>query len=140
MVRVCPSCSAKNRILPSRLDEPARCGRCKTPILPLDAPVAVGSTEEFDELVRSASLPVLVDFWAAWCGPCRMVAPELEKLAKSKAGSAVVAKVDTEALPGVAARFNISGIPTLILFRDGREAKRVSGAMPASAIASTMGL
>jgi thioredoxin 2 len=83
---------------------------------------------------------VLVDFWAAWCGPCRTVAPELEKLARERAGKLVVAKVDTEALPNVTARFSIHSIPTLILFGGGREQKRVSGAMPASAIVSAFGL
>ena len=138
MIRACPSCGAKNRLSPARLHEGAKCGKCQTPLLPLDAPLAVESASEFDDLVREASLPVLVDFWAAWCGPCRMVAPELEKLARAKAGSLVVAKVDTEALPGVAGRFNIRGIPTLILFRGGGEARRVSGAMSASAIAEAM--
>ena len=138
MIRACPSCGAKNRLSPARLHKQAQCGKCQTSLLPLDTPHVVGSASEFDDLVREASLPVLVDFWAAWCGPCRMVAPELEKLAQSKAGSLVVAKVDTEALPGVAGRFNIRGIPTLILFRDGKEARRVSGAMSASAIADAM--
>jgi thioredoxin 2 len=138
MIRTCPSCGAKNRLSPARLHTRAQCGKCKTSLLPLDTPHAIGSASEFDDLVRAASLPVLVDFWAAWCGPCRMVAPELEKLARTKAGGLVVAKVDTEALPGVASRFDIRSIPTLILFRDGREARRVSGAMPASAIADAM--
>jgi thioredoxin 2 len=138
MIRACPSCGAKNRLSPARLHMHAQCGKCQTSLLPLDTPHAVGSASEFDDLVREASLPVLVDFWAAWCGPCRMVAPELEKLARDKAGGLVVAKVDTEALPGVAGRFNIRSIPTLILFRDGREARRVGGAMPASAIAEAL--
>jgi thioredoxin 2 len=140
MIRACPSCGAKNRLSPARFHQRAQCGKCQTPLLPLDSPHPVESAAEFDELVRDASLPVLVDFWAEWCGPCRMVAPELEKLARTKAGGLVVAKVDTEALPGVASRFEIRSIPTLILFRDGREARRVSGAMPASAIAEAMGI
>ena len=140
MIRACPSCGAKNRISPARLDRRAKCGKCQTPLLPLDAPQTIASTEQFDELVREASLPVLVDFWADWCGPCRMVAPELEKLARAKAGDVVVAKVDTEALPGVAGRFGIRSIPTMILFRGGQEVKRVTGAMPANAIADAMGL
>jgi thioredoxin 2 len=82
----------------------------------------------------------VVDFWAAWCGPCRLVAPELEKLSAERAGKVVVAKVDTEALPEVAGRFGIRSIPTLIAFKQGRESKRVSGAMPASAIAQQLAI
>jgi thioredoxin 2 len=95
---------------------------------------------DFDELVRDSPLPVLVDFWAAWCGPCRDVAPELEALARDRAGHLVVVKVDTEALPDLAARFGIRSIPSLLLFRDGRLAHREAGAMPARAIAARMGL
>jgi thioredoxin len=109
-------------------------------LLPLDRPIALSSAADFDELVRGAPLPVLVDYWAEWCGPCRMVAPELEKLAKNRHGKLVVAKVDTDALPDVAARFGIRSIPTMILFRDGAEAERLSGAMPASAIAERLRL
>jgi thioredoxin len=82
----------------------------------------------------------LVDFWASWCGPCRAVAPELEKLASQKKGSTIVAKVDTDAQPELSARFMIRSIPTLVLFRDGREAKRISGAMSAAAMAAQLGL
>jgi thioredoxin 2 len=140
MVLKCPSCGTKNRIRSDRIQEPAQCGKCHTEITPLSRPLSIDTPETFDDLTSSSSLPVLVDFWAAWCGPCRVVAPELEKLARDKAGEIVVAKVDTEALPSVAARFNISSIPTLALFREGRDVKRDSGAMPASAIANALGL
>ncbi len=122
------------------MQDKARCAACKAPLLPLDRPLVISSTAEFDELVKNAKAPVLVDFWAAWCGPCRMVAPELEKLASSRAGRAVIAKVDTDAQPELSARYGIQSIPTMILFRDGREAQRLSGAMPASAIAARTGL
>jgi thioredoxin 2 len=131
----CASCSMWNRLPAARLGERARCSACKSPLLPLSRPIALTSREDFDELVRDAPTPVLVDFWAAWCGPCRAVAPELEKLSKDRAGRAIVAKVDTDAQPELSARFNIRSIPTLILFRKGQEVNRVSGALPASAIA-----
>jgi thioredoxin 2 len=118
----------------------AKCAVCKSPLLPLGRPIALVSADDFDELVRQAPLPVLVDYWAEWCGPCRMVAPELEKLAKEREGRLIVAKVDTEALPDVASRFGIQSIPTMILFRGGQEAERLSGAMPAAAIASRLRL
>ena len=140
MIHRCPSCGAKNRIPASRLDQTARCGRCKTPLTPLDRPYAISSEAEFDELINESPLPVLVDFWADWCAPCRMVAPEVEKLARSEAGRLVAAKVDTEALPMLAARYGIQGIPTLLLFRNGRVAGRVTGAQPAHALAAQLGL
>jgi thioredoxin 2 len=140
MIVSCKSCARKNRLPASRLGDVAKCAACKSPLLPLSAPIAIASTEDFDELVRNAVTPVLVDFWAAWCGPCRMVGPELEKVAASRAGKVVVAKVDTEALGELANRFTIRSIPTMILFRQGKESKRLSGAMPATSITAQFDL
>lgn len=136
----CPTCLRPNRAPAVRLGDHAKCAACKSALLPLLSPVAIGSSVDFDELVRDSPIPILVDFWAAWCGPCRMVAPELAKLASSRGGGLIVAKVDTEGLPELAARFRIQGIPTMVLFRDGKESTRLSGAMPANEIAAKLGL
>jgi thioredoxin 2 len=136
MILKCPSCSSSNRVPAARLGDRSRCGKCKAQLSPAERPLTVESEADFDELVRGAPVPVVVDFWAPWCGPCRTVAPQIEALARSRAGRAVVAKVDTDALPGLAARFGIRSIPTMVAFRDGKEDKRISGAMSADGMAS----
>ncbi len=140
MIKTCQSCGAKNRIPAARLKDQAKCGRCKTPISPVDAPVEVGSVRQLDELIAGSPLPVLVDFWATWCGPCHAMAPELVKLARVESGKLVVAKVNTESLPQLAQRFGIQAVPTMILFKDGQIAKRFSGAQPAVTMAAELEL
>ena len=130
----CGQCGTRNRFDYARLGQTFRCGKCRQE-LPFPAePVTTGSLEAFDALTTLSPLPVLVDFWAPWCGPCKMVAPEIAKVAAEAGGQFLVAKVNTEELPDLAQRFNISAIPTLTVFKSGREAARQAGAMPAAGI------
>lgn len=136
----CPQCEAQNRIPLARLGGHAKCGRCKQALPPPSEPVSVDTSAEFDALLAAVQSPILVDFWAPWCGPCRTVAPELEKLALGQAGRTIVAKLNTDAVPAIAQRYGIQSIPTLIRFDNARETKRVSGAMSATQIRQTFGL
>jgi thioredoxin 2 len=139
LVMPCPSCGQKNRLAFERLGESMRCGTCKHEIGAPSAPLDVASTHDFDRLVSQASIPVLVDYWAPWCGPCRMVAPEIAKVAQRQAGRALVVKVNTDQLSDLGARHGIRSIPTLAVFVGGREATRVSGARPAADIEALLG-
>lgn len=128
----CPFCLTLNRVDVTRAADRPRCGDCSRPLL-LDRPIKV-TDEDFDRLVGDAEVPVLVDFHADWCGPCKMMAPLLDDLAHRRAGSALIAKLDTDANPEISQRLGIRGIPTLIVFRDGAESGRLTGAVPADRI------
>ena len=126
VIRTCKNCGTKNRIPAKHLADTGRCGKCKTPLPPVDEPLEV-DPELFDEIVQTAHVPVLVDFWAAWCGPCKMAAPEVLRTAMDMAGRAIVVKVDTERFPQLAARFNVRGIPNFLVLYGGRPVMQQAG-------------
>lgn len=124
---VCSHCLAVNRLPSEKLSASPTCGKCHQPLV-VTEPVNLGSAS-FDKFVSRNDLPVVVDFWASWCGPCQMMAPHFAKAAQALKGRVLFAKVDTEAAQDIAARYNIRSIPTLILFKQGQEVQRQAGAM-----------
>ena len=134
LILTCPNCQQRNRAVFEKLEEPFRCSKCRHELELVGEPIAIPTESVFDAIIKNSALPVLVDFWAPWCGPCKMIAPELIKVAGVVLGKWLVAKVDIDQVPNVAGRFQISSIPTMAVFSQGREVARQSGAMGAAGI------
>ncbi|EXI86252.1 MAG: Thioredoxin-2 [Candidatus Accumulibacter regalis] len=129
---VCPHCHRPNRVPEERLGDGGQCGHCQSPLFD-GTPTALNAAS-FDRHVERSELPILVDFWAPWCGPCRAMAPAFAAAARQLEPAARLAKVNTEEEQGLAARFGIRSIPTLVVFRNGREIARQAGAMDTASI------
>jgi thioredoxin 2 len=136
----CPACGATNRLPadPMAGGQKAVCGRCKTALPAIGAGPVIVSDATFAAEVEGASLPVLVDMWAPWCGPCRTVGPIVDQLAGELAGRVRVAKMNVDDNPATSSRFGVRSIPTLLVFKDGREVDRIVGAQPKAAIAGRL--
>ena len=130
----CQSCGQRNRIVYERLGQTGRCARCHAGLPHPTMTVEVPNRVVFESITARSSLPVIMDFWAPWCGPCKVVAPELDKLAAQSAGRWLIAKLNTEQVPDVAQQFRVTSIPLIALFSGGRELGRQAGAMPSHAI------
>ncbi|MGD2119126.1 MAG: thioredoxin TrxC [Chromatiales bacterium] len=131
---VCPACQAINRVPRARLGDGGHCGKCKQTLI-AGAPVTL-TESNFARYVEKSDLPVLVDFWAEWCGPCKMMAPAFQQAAAQLAPNVVLAKVNTEQAQSLSMQYGIRSIPSLVLFQRGREVDRVAGAMDAGSIVS----
>ncbi len=134
----CPFCETLNRVDLTRIAQHPKCGNCGKPIL-LDRPIAV-SEATFDQATSGTTVPVLVDFYADWCAPCKIMAPLLDDVARRRMGQLLVLKLDTDRNPAIQQRFGVRGIPTLILFRGGKEVDRRVGAIPAAELDALLGV
>lgn len=132
VIHPCPACGTANRLVYARLAQQGRCGTCQAALPAVAAPVEIDSVEAFTALVRQCPLPVVIDFWAPWCGPCQMMAPEFAKAAAEAAGEAVFVKVNTDEQQDIAAQFRIQGIPAFAVVREGQVTAQTSGFQPAA--------
>jgi thioredoxin 2 len=131
VIQPCPACGTANRIAYAKTSQQGRCGTCKAELPLLAAPVEITSPTAFATLIAQSPLPVVIDFWAAWCGPCQMMAPEFSKAASQAAGEAVFVKVNTDEQQPIASQFRIQGIPAFALMKNGQVTAQTSGFQPA---------
>lgn len=134
----CPSCGTANRIAYARVIQHGRCGTCKMDLPIPAAPVEISSAAGFAALLSQCPVPVVIDFWAPWCGPCQMMAPEFAKAASQAAGEALFVKVNTDEQPEIASPFRIQGIPAFAMVKDGRLIRQASGFQPAPKLLAWM--
>jgi thioredoxin 2 len=138
VIQCCPGCGTANRIAYARLGQQGRCGTCKADLPPVAGPVEAADIQAFAALLSQSSLPVVIDFWAPWCGPCQMMAPEFAKAAAQAAGEALFVKVNTDEQPEIAGQFRVQGIPAFALVRQGRLVAQSSGFQPAARLLAWM--
>ena len=138
IIQPCPACGTANRIAYAKVSQQGRCGTCKADLPLVAAPVEMTSPAAFAALISQSPLPVVIDFWAAWCGPCQMMAPEFAKAASQATGEALFIKVNTDEQQQIASQFRIQGIPAFALIKNGKLASQTSGFQPAARLLAWM--